>query len=518
MLFAFERRSYSQVQLASSIFCAIQSWFLQEYSIVGIVSFLSVGNLAVTLTVSLSREHATRMLDSETKSQAFLSHAIKQKFSGVGSAVESLLFRFKKGDVEGEDNRTRLLLDQILQECRKGEDACHAINLSRALTQGKYYPQQRCQSLNRNLKQWMESRTLTVGHLMFLEHDDDPMIELEWELFRLVLCQWSRGAQILVVTFHEEDWIGGSPSLPEIHFQLVNPQVSFSRSFDALRPLANQISGLYVYTHDRLVLRGVTMETNRRPAIPIAEDHEIFSGSKSGDGDKQSISHSEDERTSPSSVPSSSTASLQVEKELAVPPENLRYAILDDNSLVRRNIERIVRTHLKADKMSFSRGETLAECHQFLQQIVDEDVDIAIFDENLEFEHDKHLSGTELAIKARQIGFRGCIISHSARFLDEMTLAEAFDGFVEKTSSWKEFAKGVANAWQIHQQNAMEFTDHHPGREPNRGRRTRGKKTKQHHQQGRTIGSFLSSTSVVTHRAHHRIRHQKKAASTHSPA
>ena len=100
---------------------------------------------------------------------------------------------------------------------------------------------------------------------------------------------------------------------------------------------------------------------------------------------------------------------------------------------------------------SFARGATKEECENFVMEIIQKGVDVAIFDENLEY-HDGGLSGSLLGKKSRELGFKGCLILHSAQIEEASIFLQdgVFDGFVEKTSSRKIFAQGVIQVWAKH--------------------------------------------------------------------
>jgi len=137
------------------------------------------------------------------------------------------------------------------------------------------------------------------------------------------------------------------------------------------------------------------------------------------------------------------------EEDVALPC-NVSFAILDDNLLVRRNAERMV----SPSTLFLSRGRTREECMEFPQAIIEANVDIAIFDEHLDyFGLTTTIRGSHLAQRARELGFKGCIVLHSAssHVSSEM---ECIDGFVNKTTSRKEFMRGIHRAWMTHLERA----------------------------------------------------------------
>lgn len=104
--------------------------------------------------------------------------------------------------------------------------------------------------------------------------------------------------------------------------------------------------------------------------------------------------------------------------------------------------------HLRADKdRSFVTGATMKEALFFPQELCLKDVDVAIFDENLDYGDEEMAKGTALAAQARQRGFKKCAILHSANVELGKTLDPAFNGFVEKTSSREAFIRNIARIY-----------------------------------------------------------------------
>jgi len=149
-------------------------------------------------------------------------------------------------------------------------------------------------------------------------------------------------------------------------------------------------------------------------------------------------------------------------------PPSLLIAGLDDSLLVRKNMQHTFQRHLHASPDSFVRGATYQESLFFPHEIVLTKVDIAIFDENLNYyssnstssstaaaegetDDDKILKGTALVVKARKNGFRGCAILHSANLNLASNLNPAFDGFIEKTSSRERFTRELSRIWAAFQ-------------------------------------------------------------------
>lgn len=124
-------------------------------------------------------------------------------------------------------------------------------------------------------------------------------------------------------------------------------------------------------------------------------------------------------------------------------------AVLDDNAMVRFAIQNLLPSRLQAHASSFVMGQNRHECESFVDQIVLQQVDLAIVDENLEFEDEGFVEfGHNIGRKARERGFKGCLILHTtlpeSAFPADQLLA--FNGFVEKCDG-KQFAEMVNRIW-----------------------------------------------------------------------
>lgn len=116
----------------------------------------------------------------------------------------------------------------------------------------------------------------------------------------------------------------------------------------------------------------------------------------------------------------------------------------------------IVRLHLSADlERSLVTGETYEQAVNFSKELIAKRVDIAIFDENLEYQlpdgTDRTLKGTTLATAAMEEGFQGCMVLHSANAALGDNLAACFHGFIEKTSSRDQLVKKLAVIYRMFQ-------------------------------------------------------------------
>jgi DNA-binding NarL/FixJ family response regulator len=134
------------------------------------------------------------------------------------------------------------------------------------------------------------------------------------------------------------------------------------------------------------------------------------------------------------------------------------FAVLDDNALVRASLERMLRDTLFASARSFLAGQHPEDAQRFVSELIFNQVEVAIFDENLEYE-DVTLAGHELGRLAREMGYEGCLVLHSAQV--ESSIPEEFllpfDGYVSKTAHRKVFVAGIERAWRAHVSKKRDF-------------------------------------------------------------
>ena len=107
----------------------------------------------------------------------------------------------------------------------------------------------------------------------------------------------------------------------------------------------------------------------------------------------------------------------------------LKIAILDDDRVERLTVEREFGSYDWVSEL-YVRGKTADECWQFPHFIVYNQIDVALFDENL-FEEE---NGSDLMIEARKLGFKGVMISRSSmEALSGLTVVgKIADGFLPK--------------------------------------------------------------------------------------
>jgi hypothetical protein len=138
----------------------------------------------------------------------------------------------------------------------------------------------------------------------------------------------------------------------------------------------------------------------------------------------------------------------------------LTFAVLDDNKLIRVNVEHILKRSFPLSTIT-SSGETVQDCLVFPLEILCNQVDIALVDLNLDYE-DALLKGNDVARQCLGLGFRGCLVLHTSDTC--IPDAEMFHGLVEKTADKTKFLRGVLGAWQAFQltQSAFPATSSEP--------------------------------------------------------
>ena len=468
----FEKRRFSQIQSKIALCAGMSNILRRDSELSFILAFVSVTTQAFCAVISFSRENVAWIIQQEKDVQSFVHHQMKQKFSGVGSAVEHVLEACENLQDETLSVSCRQLLVNALRECRRGHDGCHIANIMRSIDKGRYLARNTPKTLRTLLGEWTNKRmaaSLDIRRVTFVFFDDHGEIEdddeildipflLDWELLRLVVNEWIQMAQELVFEVRKDN---GKGRKTEFILTLRVKGLRVGRTCN--RVLAKALDATFSKDETTLQLALVPGLYSSRPAI--------FSQSMISSDVEDDRSPSTSLETLPIETKKSLTP-LALNRELgllvmdgnsAVLPPNLTFAVLDDNLLVRRNLDRVIALHLKGSKSSFTRGATSQEALFFPHELVSLDVDIAVFDENLDYDDvvpifsssgmaATTLKGSHLALVARQLGFKGCMILHSAHASANSCCQSShiFDGFIEKTASRHALIAGIEAAYLNH--------------------------------------------------------------------
>ncbi|KAH9261155.1 hypothetical protein BASA81_000859 [Batrachochytrium salamandrivorans] len=378
---------YTRIQFHLSVMLGVAiliNW--EDGWLSSMLTFLCLASSFFSLVLACNKELVYANFAQENAAENFLSHAIKQKFASVGTAVEHILMHHSKFTT---------LLIAVLKECRMGHARCHSSTISRNLEQGMRRGEAKMYAANlaEELQKTVMFNELFVSATKYA--NTNIGLEMDWEIFHLVLTDLARrGLTVLAIQFDDNNVL----------------TIKLSRKAAALN---NRVLEVFV-THLNGTLNEESIEIAFQSSHPLlASSPVVVSGN------------------SPHAV-------------LA----KLKFALVDDNLLIRRNFERLMQSQLgiPADRI-MTMGETEEDCIKFLKRICQDQFDVAIFDQNLDYDHD--IKGNELAKQARAMGFKGCLILHSsdaqlAKFLE----SGVFHGVVEKSVQACTFVDGLAVAWQ----------------------------------------------------------------------
>ncbi|KAH9258730.1 hypothetical protein BASA81_003232 [Batrachochytrium salamandrivorans] len=378
---------------------------------------LMLGSFIESLEEILLQEEMLVHMARENATEAFLSHAIKQKFASVGSALEQFSLV----------HRTTLppLLVESINECKLGHSMCYAASIYRKLNQGEMRPQHKIgvDNLRKQLA------TTPMGNLLLpkqgLSLDPNIHVEMDWELFHLVLTELARRRKRIVRV-----WISGD-SLVKLQFHLPARSLNLV-TIQLMQQLKARFTGNDVLEIDCKIYFS---SPSSQPCSPLVAIYVLGN-------------------TSTAMKRGSRLQELLGESYLHA-LSGLKFALVDDNALIRRNFYRLLTQNLGIPPDNIlCMGETLLECKHFPTTICEGGVDIAIFDQNLDFESIEDEDGTSirgsnLALRAKRLGFTGCMILHSSDAQHSSPDANnyIFHSTVEKTASPVKFATGVAKAW-----------------------------------------------------------------------
>jgi hypothetical protein len=293
----------------------------------------------------------------------------------VGSAIEHAL---TMGDTGNSD-----LLRQALIECKYGHDMCHFAAVARRIQQDSYISCSSVKTLDEVLVEWTERLPPAIS--LCNDSPYSPPIELDWELAWLLATKLSgRGARGVIRLLYLQD------ELPRARVRII---VQRSAKF-----VPWQLA-----------------EVKRSSAVVV----KFMNGSLDDSSGSMLLPALVRFRPKSAKVLMSPVLSADVEEpelELGL-PANLKIALLDDNVLSRRSMARFFARHMACSEDSiFSRGGSFAEATNFVAECMamPRPPDIVVFDQHLEYDGlDDVLLGVDLAIKARNVGFSGCIIIHT---------------------------------------------------------------------------------------------------------
>lgn len=375
---------------------------------------------SVQLFLASTKEEMLVHMARENAAEAFLSHAIKQKFASVGSALEqfSLLHR----------SALPPLLVESINECRLGHSMCYAASIYRKLDQGESRPRHKIgvENLRKQLA------TTTMANLLLpkqgLPLDANIYAEMDWELFHLVLTELARRRKRIVRV-----WVSGESQV-KLQFHLPTRSLSL-----VTIQLMGQLRARFA-TDDVLEVdcKVHLSSPSSQPCSPLMAVYVLGN--------------------TPVTAMARRGSRLQemLGESYLQALSGLRFALVDDNALIRRNFYRLLTQNLGVPPDNIlCVGETWQECKDFPTAICEGGVDIAIFDQNLDFdqtagdEDGASIRGSDLALRAKRLGFTGCMILHSSDAQQSSPDANnyVFHSTVEKTASPVKFATGVAKAW-----------------------------------------------------------------------
>ncbi|KAH9258731.1 hypothetical protein BASA81_003233 [Batrachochytrium salamandrivorans] len=405
-IFAVLRKNLPYNQAQSKIWIVIGLGMGLEYKQPWLCRhLLFFGALASFLCLLMARAEDAifSQIACEDEAEFFLSHANKQRFASVGATVELLL----------RTNSTRRhcqLLRSAQLECRMGYARCLASNIYRKLNQGE--PRPSLFSLPHK-PAYTEITSTTMAELLITSKttftcygngenkwEHDWLVRLDWELLHLVLTDFARmGLRLDRVTLdHAEQRLILVTNVP-------------------LPPTSNVILMRLVAYLGKMVVGSTELIMSVHIASSL-----------------------------PSSPQSQIPSQLLLHQDRCRHLCRLRFAMVDDNALIRKNFERLMHRNLGVPLANlFIYGATLEETKLFPQRLMESSVDVAIFDQNLDFD-EEFLKGSELASEAKRLGFTGCLVLHSSDIkIAELMATGVFHGGVGKTADSAQFIDGLVN-------------------------------------------------------------------------
>jgi hypothetical protein len=428
VILCFQNRAYGELAWETFAVNAIQI-LMAPPAAQGSVVFICCYCSIVVLVVAIMRESALRLILTMKRANSFLDHALKQKFSSVGAAIGHVLESY----TNGFGHLARLALVRALQECRLGQNSCYLSSFTLQHHAGRRnLSNKNIDDLVRNLN-WLKAHgELPIDFIINTTHAAIE-VNTDWDLLKSLLIDVSK------------DWVAE----------------------DAMKELRIEVL-------ENLNICDISIRLNHQPPSlsKHRRNHSFNSGIKSNFTQQirktvcseLGAEYLDDGRVR---IPFISALEVSANLQGAAPlgsancesrdlfPAGLTIAAIDDSLLVRKSLAHIFKKYLNASGTdSFISGSTRQEALFFSKDVVEHNVDIAIFDENLEFEGEV-IRGTDLAADARRNGFTKCAILHSA----DQGLAQInnsiFDGFIEKTVSKQRFVEEIARVWNDYRRRSI---------------------------------------------------------------
>jgi hypothetical protein len=430
VLLAFENRLFSEMAIESFALTAIQILYAAP-SIQSAVAIICGCGLIIALATVMMKENVHQLMKVVKNADSFLDHALKQKFSSVGAAINQIL----ETSATALDPANRLLLTETLKECRSGRNSCYLSSYVIQYQAGLHqFIKQDSMNLIECLERWIENGDLINCDLVYNE-TESPALQLnfDWELFRILICDMAKNIESTSPFVLNVTKTGSTVQLCFRNRTAIARQVLQAPASKEMKFRREFLQG--VRKTVAIALGGNLIESNLE--FPLEQPMKTSPSSAFG-----LLSPIESSSSPLSKIVMSGPPTMPV----ANVPKHLVFAVLDDSNLVRKSLSHMFKRHLHASPLSFVRGETQEEASFFPHELEPRNVDIAIFDENLEYSSEM-LNGSALATQARARGFTRCAILHSANLQLAKNLDPAFNGFVEKTLSRERFLSEVTRVW-----------------------------------------------------------------------
>lgn len=515
----------SEIVMDNLISTATQMFVAPKSCLPGMV-LICVFNIATGLMLRVSRGQWYRLIDSMRASDAFLDHAVKQKLSAIGAALENLM----KTEHELLTHPTKTLLNGALEECRIGHDACYLSSVLMQLDADIVAFSNDVHRLRSLVREWVRKRVFNEFILddayfgssgshsppeegMSGGNENDLYIFVNVDVLRALLNDMLKRTGVLIIVLCKQEKYVDFACMHEIaNTDRLEIRSRCVRALGGVLLSDGKTIRLTIYTRleaETMVLGGgariwkfPSLGKKSSPSAVVLSPHGVLSPhlairrtsisgipSNSSSPD-QSLSSSSFRGVSPnifrrrlpplsssisqmslfSPTNSGITHSSPMEYPDLFPASlGLTIAVLDDNALVRMSINRTLKTFCLQNVPDSNstkvrvlvRGATADEARQFPNDIVTWKCDIALFDQNLDYDDktaDTSLHGTTLAELALTNGFQGCVILHSANRSYHDNLPPVFDGFIEKTSDYEQFCSALVRCWARYRAKLGEVT------------------------------------------------------------
>ena len=388
---------------------AVLSFMHEEESSIVYLTWVTSWTFFVSMVLQ-SQEDARGVVVIECNTEDFISHRLKQKYVVISTALLQAVESAKEicpetSELEAMEQLPEVMhiLQRSLVEALFGHDLCYLSTVARRIGAGSYTGSLRAASLSQVVVAWRARLPLDVAVSTTDAYDMD--LRADWELIWILVARLSslRNSAWCNVTLSRGPDVDGVPTV-DVHLD-----------------------------------RDKRIEVDKVARVVMEYLHASVLGT--------------DVLRIPMALASTTAVDKEVSEYAERLPPGLSFAVLDDNLLSRKFLERFIQRHFRPRSVVLM-GATADEASAFADHVVEQQPDVAVFDQMLEY--DEMMFGSDVAQDARKHGFKGCAVMYTAneQAIEQFVNKGVYDGGFSKSLASKSdlVARAFARAWRKYSQ------------------------------------------------------------------